>query len=159
MTSILDAESLALLGERRIGSLGTVNSDGTVHLTAIWYLVEGNRILIPTSSASRKAKNVEADGTASVMVDVRTDEAMKGVVVRGHASIVSGAAAKAMNRQIHERYLTDEALDHQDIGPIFEQGDDATVVVEIASVVTWDMGIDPLGVLFRTGRYLRPLAD
>jgi PPOX class probable F420-dependent enzyme len=155
----LDENEIALLEGRRIGSLGTINPDGTVHLTAIWFLFQADRLLIPTSSSSRKAKNVQADPRASVMVDVRTDEAMRGVVVRGRATVVTGVEAKELNRLVHERYLTDEALADQTIGPLFEAGDDVTVVVDCESVVGWDMAVDPLSPLFSTDKYLRPLAD
>jgi uncharacterized protein YhbP (UPF0306 family) len=155
----LDENAIELLEGRRIGSLGTINPDGTVHLTAIWYLLKQDRIFIPTSSTSRKAQNVQANATATVMVDVRTDKAMRGIMVRGGASVVSGDEARELNRLIHERYLTDEAMVHEIIGPLFDEGDDATVEVRCESTVTWDMAIDPLGILFSSDQYLRPLAD
>ena len=156
---MLDQEAVELLEQRRIASLGTVNPDGTVHLTAIWYLLQNDRILIPTSSTSRKAKNVQANSTATVMVDVRTDEEMSGVVVHGRASVVSGDEARALNRLIHQRYLSDKAIAHQAIGPLFEEGDDVTIEIRCESAVTWDMAVGPLGVLFSSDQYLRPLTD
>ncbi len=36
----LDPKFLPLVEGRRIASLGTLNEDGSVHLTAVWYLYE-----------------------------------------------------------------------------------------------------------------------
>ena len=60
-----------LLRGRYIATLGTENTDGTIHLTAVWYLFEDGYLFIATSSKSRKARNIAARVRASLMVDVR----------------------------------------------------------------------------------------
>ena len=60
-----------LLRGRYIATLGTENTDGTIHLTAVWYLFENGCLFIATSSKTRKARNVVARPKASLMVDAR----------------------------------------------------------------------------------------
>jgi general stress protein 26 len=155
----LSDQVLGLLSGRRIGSLGTVNPDGSVHLTAVWYVLEGSHLLIPTFSASRKVSNVEAGGTATLMVDARSVRSMRGVSISGQASVLRGEAAKAVNHRIHERYLTDAALEDPVIGPLFAEGDDVTIRIACESASYWDMGVAPLEPLFAIDEYLRPLEE
>jgi hypothetical protein len=69
-TQTLGLTSQELLRGRYIAALGTENADGTIHLTAVWYLEDGH-LFIATSSKSRKARNIAAQARASLMVDVR----------------------------------------------------------------------------------------
>jgi hypothetical protein len=38
-----------ILSGRRIASLGTESDDGSVHLTAVWYVFEGGCLYVATS--------------------------------------------------------------------------------------------------------------
>jgi general stress protein 26 len=49
-----------LLQRRLIATLGTENADGSIHLTAVWFLFEENSFYIATSSKTKKARNVLA---------------------------------------------------------------------------------------------------
>jgi hypothetical protein len=49
-----------LLRGRYIATLGTENPDGSIHLTAVWYLFESGCLFVGTSSKSRKCRNVAA---------------------------------------------------------------------------------------------------
>jgi general stress protein 26 len=60
-TQTLDPTSQELLRGRYIAALGTENADGTIHLTAVWYLEDGH-LFIATSSKSRKARNIVVRG-------------------------------------------------------------------------------------------------
>jgi general stress protein 26 len=70
-TQTLDPTLQEILRGRYIATLGTENTDGTIHLTAVWYLFEDGYLFVATSSKSRKARNLAARPKASLMVDVR----------------------------------------------------------------------------------------
>ena len=70
-TRVLDPAFHELLQRRLIATFGTENSDGTIHLTAVWFLFEGGHFFIATSSKTRKAQNVVERPNTSLMVDVR----------------------------------------------------------------------------------------
>src|SRR5277367_4997461 len=85
MAQTLDPAFQEMLQRRFIATLGTTNADGSIHLTAVWYLFEEGRLYVATSSKSRKARNVAAQPKASLMVDVRRSGAERGVTGAGRA--------------------------------------------------------------------------
>src|SRR5262245_60913613 len=54
MPAIPEDAIVELLGLRLTATLGTMNGDGTLLLTPIWYLYEGGRLYLPTGSGSHK---------------------------------------------------------------------------------------------------------
>jgi len=104
-TQTLDPTLQEWLQGRYIATLGTENADGTIHLTAVWYLFEDGHFFIATSSKSRKARNIAARAKASLMVDVRKPGAERGVNGAGKAELVSGEQSGKINRRIHSRYM------------------------------------------------------
>jgi general stress protein 26 len=58
MQNTISPGAQEILSRRLIASLGTENDDGSIHLTAVWYLFEGGCLYVATSSHSRKARNV-----------------------------------------------------------------------------------------------------
>jgi general stress protein 26 len=150
-----------LLRGRYIATLGTENGDGTIHLTAVWYLLEDGHLFIATSSKSRKARNIEARAKASLMVDVRKPGAERGVNGSGKAELISGEQSKEINLRIHKRYLSAAALADPQIEPVFAAFDDVTIKVTPSSWTAWDMAILNAqafgGKLGATPGYLLPL--
>ena len=67
-----------LLRGRRVACLATENADGSIHLTAVWYLFEGDCLYVATSSRSAKARNLRARPKASLMVDIRDPAGARG---------------------------------------------------------------------------------
>lgn len=150
-----------LLGGRYIASLATQNSDGTIHLTAVWYLFEDGHFFIATSSKSRKARNIAALGKASLMVDVRKPGAERGVSAAGKAELLSGRLSTEINRRIHSRYMSAAAMADPQIEPVFASFDDVTVKITPASWAAWDLAVLDAqafgGRLGGTPGYLLPL--
>jgi len=151
----------ALLQERRIATLGTENADGSIHLTAVWYLLEDSHLFIATSCKSRKARNVAARPKASLMVDARQAGGERGVNAAGRAELISGEMSREINRRIHLRYISAAAIADPRIGPVFESFDDVTIRVAPVSWTSWDMAtLDAQafgGRLSGTPGYLLPL--
>ena len=146
---------------QNIASLGTENADGTIHLTAVWYLFEDGRFFIATSSKSRKARNIAARARASLMVDVRKPGAERGVNGAGKAELISGEDSAGLNRRIHSRYMSSAAMADPHIGPVFASFDDVTIRVTPGAWTAWNMAaLDAQalgGRLGGTPGYLLPL--
>ncbi len=153
----IDSVARHLLDRRFIGALGTVNPDKSVHMVAIWYLLDGDRLLIPTSSSSRKTANVLNTPTATLMVDQRSAQSMSGVVVKGRASVIDGQEALDVNERIHRRYLSDSAFQDPSVTRVF-RGDDVTLLIECDSVTTWDMAA-AMPQIFGDPGYLRDITN
>jgi general stress protein 26 len=159
--STLDPALQPLLQGRYIATLGTENSDGSIHLTAVWYLFEEGCLFVATSSRSRKARNIAARPKAALMVDVRKPGAERGVNAAGGAELISGERSLEINRRIHSRYLSGAAIADPRVGPVFESFDDVTIRLKPVSWTSWDMAVLDKqalgGRLGGTPGYLLPL--
>jgi general stress protein 26 len=157
----LDPAMQELLQGRYIAALGTENADGTIHLTAVWYVFEDGHFFIATSSKSRKARNIAALAKASLMVDVRKSGGERGVHGAGKAELISGEQSKKINLRIHQRYLSAAALVDPQIEPVFASFDDVTIKITSSSWTVWDMAVLDAqafgGKLGATPGYLLPL--
>ena len=157
----LDPTFQQMLQRRFIATLGTSNADGSIHLTAVWYLFEDGRLYVATSSKSRKARNVAAQAKASLMVDARRAAEERGVTASGRADLISGDQSREINRRIHARYLSAAAMADPQVEPVFASFDDVTLRLTPESWFTWDMAtLDAQafgGRLGGTPGYLLPL--
>src|ERR1700733_12357346 len=128
-----------LLRGRYIATVGTENPDGTIHLTAVWYLFEDGCLFIATSSKTRKARNIAARPQAALMVDVRKPGVERGVNGAGKAELISGEESKEINRRIHSRYLSAAAMSDPQIEPVFASFDDVTIRITPRAWNAWNM--------------------
>jgi general stress protein 26 len=71
MAQTLEPVFRDLIEGRHIATLATQNADGTIHLTAVWYLFADGHFFVATSAKTRKARNVAERQMASLMIDVR----------------------------------------------------------------------------------------
>jgi PPOX class probable F420-dependent enzyme len=139
MASISDSLVQELLHGRYIASLGTHNRDGSIHLTAVWFLFDGQLLYVATSLRTQKGRNVQARAQASLMVDARDPVASRGVTCAGTAEILTGEVSRELNSRIHRRYLSEAALADPRVGPVFAAWDDVTIRLKPSSVFAWDM--------------------
>src|SRR5258708_4997897 len=67
MTELAD-NVRAYLQEVHLAVIATTNRDGTPHVTALWYELRDDAIILNTSTASKKVRNVRRTPWASVCV-------------------------------------------------------------------------------------------
>ena len=139
MASLSDAQVKQLLAGRYVASLATHNSDGSVHVVAVWFWFDGTDIFVATSSRSRKARNLQANPKVSLMIDSRDPAASCGVTVAGSAQLLTGESSHKYNAEIHRKYLSEAALANPKVGPVFAAWDDVTVRIVPQAVIAWDM--------------------
>jgi PPOX class probable F420-dependent enzyme len=160
-TQTLDPTNQEFLRGRYIATIATENADGTIHLTAVWYLFEDGHLFVATSSKTRKGRNVAARPKASLMVDARTPGRERGVTATGTVKLISGRESQEINQRIHTRYLSAAALSDPHVGPVFASFDDVTIQLTPASWITWDMAVLDAqalgGRLGKTPGYMLPL--
>jgi general stress protein 26 len=138
---VLSSEEIdKLLSMTIIANLATTDDDGNIHLMPMWFLRIGNEICIPTSHHTHKYRNLRARPRASVMIDVsKAGLDLKGVLIRGNVKLVDGKEAQQINRSIHLKYVTLEALNEPDIASYLSQGDDITVKVSMDHLISWNL--------------------
>ena len=139
MATLSDALVQELLSGRYVASLATANSDGSIHMVAVWYWFDGSAVYVATSGKSRKVRNLRSDPKASIMIDSRDPAASRGVTIAGNAKVLTGAIAQDWNVKIHRKYLSEGALTDSRVGPAFAAWDDVTIQIHPASTSAWDM--------------------
>jgi PPOX class probable F420-dependent enzyme len=128
-----------LLGARLIANLATLDADGSVHLVGMWFLWDGAAILLPTSGVTRKARNLERDPRATVMIDdSRGGFDLRGITLKGRAEIVRGEDALAINRRIHLKYLTERGRELAAVDRYLST-DDVTIRFSPDRASSWDL--------------------
>lgn len=160
-TQTLDPNFHDFLQGHHIATLGTENDDGTIHMTAVWYLFEDGCLCVATSSRTKKARNVSARRKASLMVDVRKPGMERGVTAAGNVELITGKHSQEINNRLHSGYLSAAALADPHVGPVFAAFDDVTIKITPTSWFTWDMAALDVqafgGRLGKTPGYMLPL--
>lgn len=128
-----------ILSRRFIASLGTENEDGSIHLTAVWYLFDRDSFYVATASRSRKARNVAARLKASFMVDIRKSGSERGLVAACSANVIGGESSREINARIHSRYMSEAALADPRAGGTMSAMHDTTLKLTPRYWYTWDM--------------------
>jgi hypothetical protein len=149
-----------ILTGRFIASLATENEDGSIHLTAVWYLFDGGCLYVATSSRTRKARNVAARPKASLMVDIRKPASERGLVAVCTVDVVAGELSREINVRIHRRYMSEAALADPRTGGTMAAMDDITLRLTPTGWCAWDMRtLDDavFGGTMKTPGYLLPL--
>ncbi len=130
----LDDQARQIFDRRLHAVLGTENDDRTVHLAPVMFLLDGARILIETSTASRKARNLAARPQASVVVHTADAAWAFG---SGPATMARGTDSRRLNERIRAKYLTDRG--QRACGDLLAELDDITIVVTPTRWLSWNM--------------------
>ncbi|MGA8149338.1 MAG: pyridoxamine 5'-phosphate oxidase family protein [Terriglobales bacterium] len=139
MASLSDPLVKELLQGRYIATLATHNADGSIHMVAVWFWFDDTNLYIATASNTRKARNLQLNPHASLMVDSREAQASRGVTITGTAKLVTGDASRQYNPRVHAKYLSERAIADQRVGPVFEAWDNITIQLSPTSVFAWDL--------------------
>jgi PPOX class probable F420-dependent enzyme len=139
MASLSDPLVKQFLQGRYIATLATKGPNGSIHMVAVWYWFDGIHIYVATSTRTRKARNLQADSSVSLMIDSRDPAASCGVTVMGKGEVVRGEPSHKLNDSIHRKYLSESAMADAKVGPVFAGWDDMTIRIIPVSVVAWDM--------------------
>jgi len=98
-------EQRKFLEEKRFAVVGTKNPDSSPHLAVMWYLVDGDDIVVNSAEGRIKDRNLAADPRMSVMVA----DGYRFVRVDGRATIDHDqTTAHEDIRRLAARYYGDE---------------------------------------------------
>ena len=80
------------------------------------------------------------------MIDVsRAGLNLKGVLIRGRVELMYGEEALRINRSIHLKYVTPEALNDIKVASYLSKGDDVTVKVNMDRIISWNFADSSAG--------------
>ena len=107
MANNLSVWARAFLREDRVGVIGTLNADGSAHLTTMWYLLADDDTLIMTTlKENQKVKNLRRDARVTFCVGDKT----RSVTLSGHVTMSEEQAVIQYDlERLVERYVDDES--------------------------------------------------
>jgi PPOX class probable F420-dependent enzyme len=146
-----------LLSARLIAKLATYRPDGTIHLVPMWFLWEGAAIVMPTSGASRKARNADTEPRAAVMVDdSRGGLDVRGLTLNGRIEIVRDGEAAPIIRRVHLKYLGERGLSLAAVREALAS-DDVVLRFLPEQGSSWDFGAMPVSRVVLVEKAFEPL--
>lgn len=142
-------DAVRFLEEPHTGVLSTLDPSGYPHSVGIYYVVVPGASLelrMWVYGKSQKARNVERDPRASVLVEAGEPYLdLRGVLTRGRARIERDPAAVfALGRQVYERYFQPRTGIPLEDGPIAnierQSAKRVNLVLTVERLVSWDHG-------------------
>jgi PPOX class probable F420-dependent enzyme len=87
--AMTEAEVNRMLDEQHTITLATIGPDGLPHLAAMWFVRDGEELLLWTYATSQKARNLERDARASVLAEAgESYDELRGVCLDCEVDIV-----------------------------------------------------------------------
>jgi PPOX class probable F420-dependent enzyme len=102
---ILTPEQRAFLDEAHYAVVATLNADGSIQQTVIWYLLEGDEIRFSLGAESVKARNLRSSPTISLTVEDR----QRYLTLSGAAAVEPPDAE--LRRRLATRYIGPERVE------------------------------------------------
>src|SRR5512137_2575490 len=81
-----NVEMLSFLEEAKFARLGSLNEDGSIHITPIFFKYDNGQILMASQDPSRKVRNIKRNKHVTVLID-KSDYPFKGVLIYGTAEL------------------------------------------------------------------------
>ena len=91
------------LNEQKIATICSLNNDGTIHATAVWFLYKNGSIVMSTPAATRKVRNIIRNNSVTVFIDDR--EKVRGVLIFGKAKLDHDYSFRDAT-SLYEKYMS-----------------------------------------------------
>tara|TARA_B100000427_G_C14993736_1_gene370874 strand:+ start:52 stop:513 length:462 start_codon:yes stop_codon:yes gene_type:complete len=126
--------------EQKSLQVGTINSDGSIHLSTLWFAVFDGLIVFETYTSSQKVVNLERDPRITVLLEDGLEyNNLRGLMIKGTANLVSEPTeVKQIAREVIKRNqpeIPDEMLDDAAASLAVKR---TVVTVVPEKVVSWD---------------------
>ena len=86
LPAMTEDELVSFFDKALFARLATINEDGTVHITPIFFKYENGQILMASQDPSRKIRNIKRNKNVTVLIDT-TDVPFKGALIYGTAEL------------------------------------------------------------------------
>ena len=103
------AKRWAYITRQRTIRVATINEDGTIYLSPLWFVVKAERIYLPLDAGSKHAHNAQAGRALSAVIDSGDEYAtVHGINMKGTLKKVDGAdLVREIEALIFEKYFYD----------------------------------------------------
>jgi PPOX class probable F420-dependent enzyme len=95
----------AFLDQRHYAVIGTLNADGSIQQTVVWYLLDGDVVRISIGAASVKARNLQRNPTIALTVE----DGVRYLTLSGTATVEP--ADPELRQRLAARYLPPERVE------------------------------------------------
>ena len=127
----LTDEQRAFLKDKRFAVVGTKNPDGSPHLAVMWYLLDGDDIVVNSRRGRIKDRNLAADPRMSVVVE----DGYRWIRIDGRVRIEHDQrVAQADIRRLAARYYENERKVDEAVRDTFSKQHRITYRLPILSV-------------------------
>lgn len=99
-----DSKVEAFLNGIYFGKIATVKKDGSPHVTPIWYMLDGGKLIVNTTTDRVKYRNIKRDPRVSFLVD----DGYPYVMIQGKARIATERDAMKDIETLAIRYTGEE---------------------------------------------------
>lgn len=140
---LTEGEIESLLKEARTARFCSLNKDGTIHATPVWFRYENGQIIIITPAASQKAKNTKRNGRVSVLIDIE-QAAPKGVLIYGEARLRYPQSRDEYldeATRLYQKYMPRERAELTAQG-MYQITHGVEIIVKPERIVSFDYGKD-----------------
>ena len=100
----LEPKVAEFLEKPHFAKIGTVRKDGSPHVTPIWFMVDGGRIIVNTTTTRVKYRNIRRDPRVSFLVD----DGYPYVMIMGKARVADERDPKLDIETLAIRYTGEE---------------------------------------------------
>ncbi|MEU9192491.1 PPOX class F420-dependent oxidoreductase [Streptomyces hundungensis] len=101
-----DSVTTSLLDDKNFATLATVNPDGGPQTSVVWYVREGDTVLISVTANRKKARNIERDPRVSLAV-FDLSNPYRSAEIRGTAELLPDPD-KVLPKRLSQRYLGED---------------------------------------------------
>ena len=106
-------ERLQFLEKQISLQIGTINKDGSPHLTTMWYVYDGDNFIFHTYTKSQKIINLKRDSRITLLTEAGSQYSdLQGIIVYGNAKIINGKDSLEevirYMEMVGQKYIKDE---------------------------------------------------
>ena len=139
---LTNAEIDSFLREQKIARICSLNEDGTIHATAVWFAYKDGCIMMLTPAATRKVRNIRRERNVTVFVD--DPDTGKGVLIYGKGELDYGCDVQEAI-SLFEKYMPKvEAEKSARDFTVTSKGGCVRIIVKSDRIVSYDTTKDTL---------------
>ena len=140
----MSEEELSSFLQKQISlQIGTINKDGSPHLTTMWYLYDGENFIFHTYTKSQKIINLKRDSRITLLTEAGNQYSdLQGIIVYGSAEIINGKDSLEevirYMEMVGEKYIKDEDGAQYIEGMKLQAPKRSVVIVKPSKFISWD---------------------
>ena len=140
----MSEEELSSFLQKQISlQIGTINKDGSPHLTTMWYFYDGENFIFHTYTKSQKIINLKRDSRITLLTEAGNQYSdLQGIIVYGNAEIINGKDSLEevirYMEMVGEKYIKDEEGSQYIEGMKLQAPKRSVVVVNPSKFISWD---------------------